>query len=79
VSKAVGGSVVRHAVTRKLRHLMAPRLGALPVGSQVVVRALPGASDASSTTLADDLDGALAAALSKGLRRADAASTGARP
>ncbi len=79
MSKAVGGSVVRHAVTRKLRHLMAPRLEGLPVGSQVVVRALPGASGASSAALALDLDGALAAALSKGRRRAEAASAGVGP
>jgi ribonuclease P protein component len=66
VSKAVGGSVVRHAVVRRLRHLVRPRLGALPAGSRLVVRALPDAATASSARLAADLD----AALERALRRA---------
>lgn len=41
VSKAVGNAVVRHRVTRQLRHLLKDRLTLLPAGSQVVVRALP--------------------------------------
>jgi ribonuclease P protein component len=56
VSKAVGGSVVRHRVSRRLRHLLAPRLGELPPGAMVVVRALPLAADATSAELGDDLD-----------------------
>lgn len=59
VSKAVGNSVVRHRVQRRLRHLVRPQLGQLPPGSLVVVRALPGASDASHEQLARDLDAAL--------------------
>ncbi|HVL86195.1 MAG TPA: ribonuclease P protein component [Pseudonocardia sp.] len=62
VSRAVGNSVVRHRVTRRLRHLVAARLGALPPGSRLVVRALPPAAAASSAELGDDLDGALHAA-----------------
>jgi ribonuclease P protein component len=65
VSRAVGGSVVRHAVARRLRHLMRDRLTLLPVGSHVVVRALPAAASASSTELGRDLD----AALDRALRR----------
>jgi ribonuclease P protein component len=63
VSKAVGGSVVRHAVTRRLRHVVAPRLERLPAGSRLVVRALPPAASATSAALAADLDLALERAL----------------
>lgn len=59
VSKAVGNAVVRHRVQRRLRHLVRDRLAALPAGSLVVVRALPGAGDASYDQLARDLDAAL--------------------
>lgn len=59
VSKAVGNSVVRHRVTRRLRHLMADRLGTLPAGCTLVVRALPASAEASSGELGADLDGAL--------------------
>ena len=59
VSKAVGNSVVRHRVTRRLRHLMADRIGTLPPGCALVVRALPPAAGASSSELGADLDGAL--------------------
>lgn len=76
MSKAVGGSVVRHAVTRRLRHLTAPRLGALPAGASVVVRALPASATASSAALAVDLDGALASALRKAEKRAGAVAAG---
>jgi len=59
VSKAVGNSVVRHRVTRRLRHLVSARLGTLPAGSSLVVRALPPAATASSAELGADLDAAL--------------------
>lgn len=62
VSKAVGGAVVRNQVRRRLRHLVRDRLGALPPGSSLVVRALPAAAEASSATLGADLDAALTAA-----------------
>ena len=65
VSKAVGNSVVRHAVARKLRHLVRPRLEALPAGAHLVVRALPGAGTATSAQLGADLDAALERALRK--------------
>ena len=73
MSKAVGNSVVRHAVTRRLRHVVRPRLGALPVGSRLVVRALPGSAGASSDQLGVDLDAALERALRKVVRDADPA------
>jgi ribonuclease P protein component len=59
VSKAVGGSVVRSTVSRRLRHLLRDRLGALPAGSRLVVRAAPAAATASSAVLGADLDAAL--------------------
>lgn len=59
VSRAVGGSVVRSRVSRRLRHLLRDRLAALPDGSRVVVRAAPGAAAADSAALGRDLDAAL--------------------
>ena len=64
VSKAVGGSVVRHRTARRLRHLLRDRVGALPAGARLVVRAAPAAGTAPSAALAVDLDAALAGALS---------------
>jgi ribonuclease P protein component len=64
VSKAVGGSVVRHRVARRLRHLMRDRLVDAPAGSRIVVRALPASAQADSTSLGADLDRALRGALS---------------
>ena len=55
VSKSVGGSVVRHRVVRRLRHVVASHLRDLPAGSCVVVRALPAAAAASSADLDRDL------------------------
>ncbi|GHE42410.1 ribonuclease P protein component [Streptomyces longispororuber] len=68
VSKAVGGAVVRNTVKRRLRHLMRDRLALVPPGSLVVVRALPGAGDATYAKLADDLDAALRRLLGGGAR-----------
>jgi len=59
VSKAVGNSVVRHRVSRRLRHLVADRLGTLPADCALVIRALPASAAASSSELGADLDGAL--------------------
>ena len=74
VSRAVGGSVVRHRVARRLRHLVRDHLEDLPPGARLVVRALPTAADASSAVLADDLDAALRAVLARiGARRRGAA------
>ncbi|MEU4442605.1 ribonuclease P protein component [Actinosynnema sp. NPDC050801] len=59
VSKAVGNSVVRHRVSRKLRHVVRERLDALPPGTSLVVRALAPSADADSAELGRDLDAAL--------------------
>ena len=70
VSKAVGGSVVRHRTQRRLRHVAAGRLTTLPaLGGLLVVRALPAAGTATSAELAVDVD--------RGLRRLGLVTTGA--
>jgi ribonuclease P protein component len=63
VSKAVGGSVVRSTVARRLRHLLRDRVGDLPAGTRLVVRAAPAAATADSAALGADLDAALSRAL----------------
>ena len=40
ISKAVGGSVKRHRVARKVRHAITPLIPSLPTGSLLVIRAL---------------------------------------
>ncbi|HZS22082.1 MAG TPA: ribonuclease P protein component, partial [Pseudonocardiaceae bacterium] len=75
VGRTVGGSVVRHRVQRRLRHLMRSRLAALPAGALVVVRALPAAADASSAALSDDLDAALRRLLGTAAGRAKVSGT----
>jgi ribonuclease P protein component len=59
VSKAVGNSVVRHRVARRLRHVVRERLGTLPPRSSLIVRALPLAASASSAEFRQDLEAAL--------------------
>lgn len=59
VSKAVGVAVVRNRVKRRLRHLARARVDSLPVGSRIVIRALPRSASASSAELASDLDRSL--------------------
>lgn len=59
VSKAVGNSVTRHRVARRLRHVVRDRLGTLPAGSSLIVRALPSAATATSAEFRQDLDAAL--------------------
>ena len=69
VGRSVGGSVVRHRVQRRLRHLMRSRLAALPADALVVVRALPASAGATTATLGDDLDVALQRLLGSGPAR----------
>jgi len=58
VSKAVGNSVVRHRVARRLRHVVRDRLGTVRPGCTLVVRALPSAATAASVELGGDIDSA---------------------
>jgi ribonuclease P protein component len=55
VGKAVGGSVVRHRVTRRLRAVVRDELDRLPATADLVVRARPEAATATSRQLARDL------------------------
>jgi ribonuclease P protein component len=55
VGKAVGNSVVRHRVTRRLRAVVATELHRLPASADLVVRARPEAADAESAALHRDL------------------------
>lgn len=77
VSKMVGNAVTRNKVKRRLRHLVAERLGALPDGTVLVVRAQPGAHSRPYAQLGGDLDAALAAARMPG--RGGARSGARRP
>jgi ribonuclease P protein component len=56
VGRRVGGAVVRNRIRRRLRHLLADRLGLLPSGSRVVVRVLPGAERLPASELSRELD-----------------------
>ncbi|MEU5841078.1 ribonuclease P protein component [Rhodococcus sp. NPDC047139] len=51
VSKAVGPAVIRHRVARRLRHICADLVEALPSETDIVLRALPGAGTAGSREL----------------------------
>ena len=55
VGKAVGNSVVRHRVTRRLRSVLREELHRLPPTADLVVRARPEAADADSALLRRDL------------------------
>jgi len=60
VSKSVGGSVVRHRVARRLRHVCAEIVPAIDAGTDIVVRANPAAAQATSEVLRADVRAALA-------------------
>ncbi|AQA03048.1 ribonuclease P protein component [Mycobacterium sp. MS1601] len=51
VAKSVGSAVVRHRVARKLRHVARTVIDDLEPCDRVVIRALPGSANASSTSL----------------------------
>ncbi|WP_088318377.1 ribonuclease P protein component [Kineosporia sp. R_H_3] len=55
VSKAVGGSVVRHRVARRLRETVRPHLGAIAADRLVVLRAQPASATASYAELEADV------------------------
>ncbi|GAA5046469.1 hypothetical protein GCM10023318_11930 [Nocardia callitridis] len=68
VSKAVGHAVIRHRVARRLRHMCAQVTDELTPETDVVIRALPGAADATSEELLRQLRAAV--------RKAHAGSAG---
>ncbi len=55
-SKAVGNSVARHRAARRIREAVRPVIPELPVGTCVVIRALPGA-DRAPALVRDVQDG----------------------
>jgi ribonuclease P protein component len=59
VGRSVGGAVERNRVARRLRHLMAARIGSIPDDLAVVIRALPPAAAATPRDLDRDLSRAL--------------------
>ncbi|MBV7293810.1 ribonuclease P protein component [Corynebacterium sp. TAE3-ERU16] len=59
VSKAVGNAVLRHRVSRRLRHVCAGLVAGLGDDCDVVIRALPRAADASGPELDRDVRRAL--------------------
>ncbi len=65
VGKAVGNSVVRHRVTRRLRAVVRDELHRLPPTADLVVRARPEASTATSEVLHRDLVSGLERLLGK--------------
>lgn len=64
VGKAVGNSVVRHRVTRRLRAVVLEELPRLPASADLVVRAQPQAAGATSQQLRADLRSGLDRVLS---------------
>ena len=61
ISKAVGSSVARHRLARKVRHAVAPTISTLPTGSLLVIRALKQDGDKNITTEILELISKLAA------------------
>ena len=57
VSKAVGNSVVRHRVTRRLRAIGHELLPSVSQGSDVIIRALPGSDEVGWATLHGEIRG----------------------
>lgn len=55
IAKSVGSAVERHRVARRLRHVARGLLTELHESDRVVIRALPGSRDASSTRLGQQL------------------------
>jgi ribonuclease P protein component len=67
VSRAVGNAVTRNAIKRRLRAIIAEILPTLPVGTGLVIRALPCAAMASFAELSTDVHEATMACMEKGL------------
>jgi ribonuclease P protein component len=68
VGKAVGNSVVRHRVTRRLRAAVREELHRLPSTADLVVRARPEAATADSALLRRDLSAGMDRLLSDRVR-----------
>lgn len=55
VGKNVGGSVIRHRVSRQIRHAIAPHLTKFPLGTLLVFRAHPGAAQYADKNLGQEI------------------------
>ena len=69
VSKAVGNAVTRNLVKRRLRSIVATRIGQLAPGTIAVLRALPAAAATDFAGLVADVDAGLAAASRRWAKR----------
>jgi len=69
VSKAVGNSVTRHRVTRRLRAIMASNMTAIPDGTGVVIRALPAAASCRYAALNQAVTRSVSRAIGKAHRQ----------
>lgn len=56
VSKASGGAVKRNLLKRRLRSLVRSKMEVFPIGSQVVLRTLPGSSELDFQELSSDFE-----------------------
>ena len=65
VAKTVGNAVHRNLVRRRLKSIAAQHLAEMPEGTDIVIRALPGAAQASWASLNTEI----AKVLSKGKAR----------
>ncbi|WP_422743548.1 ribonuclease P protein component [Mycobacterium sp. WMMD1722] len=65
VARSVGNAVVRHRVSRRLRHVAVAFVDQLDPHQRLVIRALPGAATASSARLQDQLGRAVQRAQSR--------------
>lgn len=55
VGKNVGGSVIRHRVSRQIRHAIAPHLHQFPSGTLLLFRAHPGAARSAERNLSGEI------------------------
>jgi ribonuclease P protein component len=65
VAKTVGNAVTRNLVRRRLKAIAHELLGSVPVGHDVVVRALPAAAQAGWPTLLEDVSRSFARGVEK--------------
>jgi ribonuclease P protein component len=78
VSKAVGNSVTRNRVKRRLRAIVATRVGDLAPGTMAVLRALPAAAGSDFAGLTADVEAGLSAAAKRWAQRQVDTSGGGR-
>ncbi len=65
VGKNVGGSVVRHRISRQIRHAIAPHLDQFPGGTLLLFRAHPGAARCADQNLSGEISALVAKYISR--------------